>query len=366
MNYVVKKGDSLWKIARIELNDPKRWPEIARLNNLESPYLLHIDQRLRLPPKQAFGKRQGINSETLRQSETPSPTENLLAATTALENIKTEVDKIPELKGCSIILQFPDGKLFQLRTSNHSSGLETHLVAKLEIPEPADEESWWDRWNGVILNCGGAAISWAGLAAASAAEVPSMGGATPLVILAYTSATATTVQCGLAIAKESSTDFQEFLETEDGKYVDYADVALDAISLAGGVGSAIALVKTGKLLKTAKYGKMLNETRKGKLIKILQRIEQQEKDLKYFREAVAKLVQSGKVADPAGRVISNNILRRSMPFITQSLKLESLAQLAELIGASAAVASSFYGGSGPRNLGLVKVTIQLLQERVDK
>ncbi len=49
MDYIVQHGDSLWSIAGKKLGDPHRWREIARLNSLESPYLLLIGQRLIMP-----------------------------------------------------------------------------------------------------------------------------------------------------------------------------------------------------------------------------------------------------------------------------------------------------------------------------
>jgi LysM repeat protein len=47
--YVVRAGDTLWKIASRELGDGNRWREIARLNNIVDPDALSVGQRLRLP-----------------------------------------------------------------------------------------------------------------------------------------------------------------------------------------------------------------------------------------------------------------------------------------------------------------------------
>ena len=49
MTYTVKKGDSLSIIARDQLNDLSRWPEIAALNNIKAPYTIYPDQTLTLP-----------------------------------------------------------------------------------------------------------------------------------------------------------------------------------------------------------------------------------------------------------------------------------------------------------------------------
>jgi LysM repeat protein len=64
--YVVKKGDNLWRIAERELGQPHRWQEIAELNNLSNPDLIHPGQVLQLPTKP---------SPNLRGGEGPLPTE---------------------------------------------------------------------------------------------------------------------------------------------------------------------------------------------------------------------------------------------------------------------------------------------------
>jgi len=47
--YVVKKGDNLWKIAVVTYNDGYKWTEIAKANNLKNPGILEKDQKLVLP-----------------------------------------------------------------------------------------------------------------------------------------------------------------------------------------------------------------------------------------------------------------------------------------------------------------------------
>lgn len=46
--YIVKKGDSLWKIAQSQLGDGNRYPEIKKLNNLTSD-VLKVGQILKMP-----------------------------------------------------------------------------------------------------------------------------------------------------------------------------------------------------------------------------------------------------------------------------------------------------------------------------
>ena len=46
--YVVKKGDSLWKIAIAQLGDGYKWTEIAQINGLKNQDLLLVGQMLKL------------------------------------------------------------------------------------------------------------------------------------------------------------------------------------------------------------------------------------------------------------------------------------------------------------------------------
>jgi len=48
--YTVKSGDTLSSIAAAKLGAAKRWPEIAKLNNIRDPNTLKVGQVLKLPP----------------------------------------------------------------------------------------------------------------------------------------------------------------------------------------------------------------------------------------------------------------------------------------------------------------------------
>jgi hypothetical protein len=60
MEYVVRRGDTLWAIAGKCLGNPTRWQEIVRLNNLKNADFLLVGQHLRLPDRagsnQAWGR----------------------------------------------------------------------------------------------------------------------------------------------------------------------------------------------------------------------------------------------------------------------------------------------------------------------
>lgn len=47
--HVVKKGESLWKIAQKELGNGSKYPSIASLNGIKAPYTIYPNQKLMLP-----------------------------------------------------------------------------------------------------------------------------------------------------------------------------------------------------------------------------------------------------------------------------------------------------------------------------
>jgi len=49
MIYIVKPGDTLSAIARDHLGNASRWPEIAKMNSIDNPDLIHPGDELKLP-----------------------------------------------------------------------------------------------------------------------------------------------------------------------------------------------------------------------------------------------------------------------------------------------------------------------------
>lgn len=75
MDYTVKHGDSLWRIAERNLGDPHRWPEIARLNHIQSQDLIFVGQLIHLPSTAASRYRFPVvaAAQPLRNSAKNSP-----------------------------------------------------------------------------------------------------------------------------------------------------------------------------------------------------------------------------------------------------------------------------------------------------
>ena len=71
--YLVRRGDSLSRIARRELGDGNRWPEIAELNGLADPDLIAVGQKLRLPAGAASAAVGPARPEPVRRANEPAP-----------------------------------------------------------------------------------------------------------------------------------------------------------------------------------------------------------------------------------------------------------------------------------------------------
>lgn len=70
MLYRVEVDDSLSKIARDVLGDMERWPEIARLNQLNPPYIIHPGELLLLPDETDREPRQIAIEKPVPQEQT--------------------------------------------------------------------------------------------------------------------------------------------------------------------------------------------------------------------------------------------------------------------------------------------------------
>lgn len=76
-SYVVKRGDSLWRIAKRELGDALLWRRISKLNHLESTKWLMPGMKLRLPArlpgKKPLRKKVPVVQDPNRREESDFP-----------------------------------------------------------------------------------------------------------------------------------------------------------------------------------------------------------------------------------------------------------------------------------------------------
>ncbi len=57
--YMVQKGDSLWSIAKRLLGDGGRYLELARINNIAAPYVIHAGQVLKIEGEKLYTVKAG-------------------------------------------------------------------------------------------------------------------------------------------------------------------------------------------------------------------------------------------------------------------------------------------------------------------
>ena len=65
--YKVQKGEGLWQIAAKELGSGYKWIEIAQVNNLQKPYVLSVNQELKIPGKEVEVTRETTKAYTLAE-----------------------------------------------------------------------------------------------------------------------------------------------------------------------------------------------------------------------------------------------------------------------------------------------------------
>lgn len=116
IEYIVKSGDTLWKISKQQLNNESSWKKIASINNLNNPSLIHPNQKLILPVEIPETKNESSASDI-----------NRLKQLIQKYNIKyifvgdKEYEKYPDLNednfkeiGGQIIFQSGKTKIYQL------------------------------------------------------------------------------------------------------------------------------------------------------------------------------------------------------------------------------------------------------------
>lgn len=128
-----------------------------------------------------------------------------------LERLRLEIDRIPELEGVGIAF-VGDGACTVLRRSRHRSGLATYVL--LKESELDDQEQFPSAGDipkpnlqielvSMGLNCAGAVLAWAALGAEGLAAPASGGTSLGLVVLTWSAAISTSVQCGAALVRST-------------------------------------------------------------------------------------------------------------------------------------------------------------------
>lgn len=144
---------------------------------------------------------------------------------------------------------------------------ENNEVEKITHPRlnKQDDSRFYNELLSTGLSCGAAVLSWIVVGGSSAAIPVSGGTSTAITVLAYGAATASSLQC-------ANSSYRLFNETDYGdnsvntwldsqEWYTHTSTALDVISLAGGLASAGATLKT--VLNLKKAGTPLKDALKG-------------------------------------------------------------------------------------------------------
>jgi hypothetical protein len=180
----------------------------------------------------------------------------------SLQELKVEIDQIPELSGAGIGY-IGDGACTVLRETQHQSGLKTWvLLQEQELPDqvPLPEARTVPEPNlklelvGAGLNCAGAVLSWAALGGELLAGPASGGASLGLTVLTWSAAISTSVQCGVSLVRSTDVlvhkgEWTRWLDSNE--YVAWASYALDFISLAGVAASASSALRAVGAIRRA-------------------------------------------------------------------------------------------------------------------
>jgi len=131
--HTVKKGDTLWDIAKQYLNDPFLWPEIYRINTdvVEDPHWIYPNEVLKLPANATVATTATDVTTVVDDRMSPMPTTSLIEA--------------PRPTGATV---------FSLSASRRVATVSRFGASATQFPHPAVRVGetyaapWLDRMNG--------------------------------------------------------------------------------------------------------------------------------------------------------------------------------------------------------------------------
>lgn len=126
MNYVVKKGDSLSKIASQILGSVGLWRELAKINGISAPYKIYVGQVLNVP----IQKKQSA-TQTAQSLDRTAPKEeaNLVYARAYFFVLADEI--LPSGKVVRKVLQFPTNQLEHVLAHPETYGMKAPVRLRL-------------------------------------------------------------------------------------------------------------------------------------------------------------------------------------------------------------------------------------------
>lgn len=171
-----------------------------------------------------------------------------------------KIDAVPELAGMGVSFMDKDLRVVKLREASSSSNRGLLLrelekesdAAKFSAMQNTRESHLLKESINTALSCSGAALSWI-VIVLGGASIPLTGGASAaLVVVGYSAAVASTVQCGVsgyrAVNEMQNPAQNDYLDSQE--WYGYTTKALDGIALFGAASSAVATLKVLNLMKT--------------------------------------------------------------------------------------------------------------------
>lgn len=224
-------------------------------------------------------------------------------------------------------------------------------------PSITNRSKLWPELAGAGLSCGLTVLSGIAVFGGVAAEIPSGGTSTVVVVAGYIGFTTSVVQCGNAVIRvgaiAADPDGTTLSEWDENTWYKYGILAVDAIgvvtglaSLSSGIRNLLAVLeRRGGLATAAELEKMTREQRRVAIQKALQQAIRTPEAKKAVKEALLNAgLKPGQVgATLAGKAGSVERARVVSTVLAKETARRLEASIVNLIGAGGIVAS---GGPG--------------------
>lgn len=187
--------------------------------------------------------------------------------------------------------------------------------------------------SGALLSCGAAVLGWVVVATATSTIPFSGGGSTVFTVMAYSAATASSIQCinGIVRTRNEARIPESNDNLDNQEWYQHANMALDAISLGGATAAGLATVKGIKMLLSSGITPM-------QALKGLNRQQRKRLSREIARSNYPGISsKTMKVMESAGKLekrYSNTAIRRT-----------TLRQIKDSIGIGLSVGGSALGGN---------------------
>lgn len=130
--YVVRYGDTLWKIAQKVLGNPQQWLDIAKLNNLKDPNYLLIGQLLKMPPMTLHRTEKAFHQEqqTINPASEPQKFNQKPATAIPGKGLFVIADEPNPFKPKLVRKDHPGNKGFQPKDMNSKVTIGRHVMGR--------------------------------------------------------------------------------------------------------------------------------------------------------------------------------------------------------------------------------------------